>query len=382
MIKHIISGNKATLASLNRQAPNCNRLDFENLDGIFENALHVYPLNTHNQTQNQMIRFIHFLCRKPVFFDVLIFILLPFYSHAITVFHRRESAWELMHMKGYWIALGFTWVCALIVTGYIKFNTVRFGKQYGIHDGVLKRLSKQWLWNFLPPLVFVLLAVAVYYVFNHTSIAQRGYFSNEFFFVIGGVFCLVLLYSSFDILCFVVSEGEERYAFEAFKAQVLSEQPTVEPSSVAPEQPEVAAIQVQHYFKNELHTLPVHRIGLIEYRKQKATCYTYDGRKYRLPTTKEDLRGFSKAHGFYWLSPFYGFALEGITHLVRGGDGPMLIALKPGIEPVPQIQVVPSGTEEEVQRYYIKIHKNKARKVHDRYTELMAKKGRPGSGRP
>src|SRR5690606_1591771 len=127
-------------------------------------------------------------------------------------------------------------------------------------------------------------------------------------------------------------------------------------------------------------TLPVYRIGLIEYRKQKATCYTYDGRKYRLPTTKEDLQRLSNVHGFYWLSPFYGFAFEGIAHLERARDGAMLIALKPGIEPVPQVQVVQSETEEEVQRYCIKIHKNKARKVQDRYTELMAKKGRPGSG--
>lgn len=285
-------------------------------------------------------------------------------------------------MTGYWIAFGFTWACALIVTGYIKFNNIRFGKQYGIHDSVLIRLAKQWLWNFLPPLVFVLLAVAAYYVFNHTSIAQRGYFSNEFFFVIGGVFSLVLLYSSFDILCFVVGEGEERQAFEAFKVQVLSEQPAVEPSPADPEQPEAAAIQVQHYFKNELHILQVHCIGLIEYRKQKATCYTHDGRKYRLPTTKEDLQKLSSVHGFYWLSSFYGFALESITHLERAGDGAMLIALTPGIEPTPQIQVVKSGKEEVAQRYCIKIHKNKARTVQQQYTELMAKKGRPGSERP
>jgi len=327
-----------------------------------------------------MTCFIKFLCRKPIFFDVFIFILLPIYSHFITVFHRRESAWELMQMGAYWKALGFTWVCALAVAGYIRFNNFRFGKQHGIYDGVLKRLSKQWWWNFLPSIGFVFLAVAVYFLLNNTSISQRGYLTNEFLFAIIGIFCLVLLYSSFDILCFVVGEGEERQAFEAFKAQVLSEQSAVE-QPAEPAQPAMPIIQVHHYFKNELYSLPIYKIALIEYRNQKTTCYTYDGERYRLPTTKGDLRGLSKAYGFYWLSPFYGFALDGISHLVRGGEGPMLIALKAGIKPVPQIQVVQPKAHDEVQQYHIKIHKNNARKVHDRYKELMEKKDRPGMGR-
>ncbi|GGC43161.1 hypothetical protein GCM10011386_39290 [Parapedobacter defluvii] len=282
-------------------------------------------------------------------------------------------------MPQYWKALGFTWACALVVMVYIRLNNRHFGKQYGIHDGVLKRLSKQWLWNFLPPVFFVPIAVTVYYAVNNTSIGERGYFQNEFAFVFLGIFCLVLLYSSFDILCFVVSETEERRAFEAFKAQVLSEQ-SATPIPTAPVPETAPAIQVQHYFRNELHSLPFSQIALIEHRNNKTTCYTYDSGKYRLPTTKEELLRFSEAQGFHWFSPFYGFALNAIAYLVSGGDGSLLIALKSGIQPTLQKQVIPP--KEEAQQFFIKIHKNKAHKVRNWYKELMEKKGRPGSERP
>ncbi|MFC3199864.1 hypothetical protein ACFOET_19755 [Parapedobacter deserti] len=330
-----------------------------------------------------MIRYlIKFLCQKPIFFDVFILALLPIYSHAIVIFHRREPTWELMQTKPYWTALGFTWICALVVVGYIKSNNRRFDKQHGIHDSVFRRLEKQWLWNFLPPVAFVLLAVAVYYAAHNTSLLHRGYFTNEFAFVVIGIFCLVVLYSSFEVLCFVVSEAEERSAFEAFKAQVISEQQAkVEPTVLA--DVVTSAIQVQHYYKNELHRVPIHEIGMIEHRNAKTVLYTYNGEKYRLPTTKVELRHFSKRYGFHWLSPFYGFAIDAISFLAPKRDGSLLIALKLGIEPVPQKQVVPpSGENGEDQQFSIKIHKNNASKVRSRYKELVAPKGRPDSERP
>ena len=126
---------------------------------------------------------------------------------------------------------------------------------------------------------------------------------------------------------------------------------------------------------SRLHTLPVRRISLIEYRNKKAICYTYESEKYRLPTTKEELLQLSEVHGFYWFSPFYGFVLEGIAHLVPGRDGALYISLREGIEPLHQKQVTRAGSEVEGQQYCIKIHKNNARKVRDQYTELTTEKG-------
>src|SRR5690606_22602787 len=99
-----------------------------------------------------------------------------------------------------------------------------FSRQNGIHDSILARVDKQLRWNFAPPVLFVILAVSGYFALIGTSIFKRGYFANEFAFVMVGIFCLLLLYSGFEVLRYLVTASDERRQFELFKAKVLSEE--------------------------------------------------------------------------------------------------------------------------------------------------------------
>lgn len=326
-------------------------------------------------------RLLRFLCKKPIYLDALVLILLLIFSHVIVSFHRREAIGELMRMPQYWIAFAFTLFCALVVVTYIKVNNYYFSRQNGIHDSILARVEKQLRWNLLPPVIFVILAVGVYFAMTKTSIFNRGYFGNEFIFVVVGIFSLLLLYSGFEVLQYLVNAADERRAFEVFKAKVLSEEP-IGPSGIdaAGEQKWVA---VSHYALNQLLRLPLNSVGVIERRNNKNTLYTYDGEKYWLPMVKEEVLAFSESHGFTWLSPYYGIHVDAIDYLSTGDHGNLLIALKEGIKPVLQQQIVcQEGSDDNQQRYFIKIHKNKAREIREWYKNAQTGKGRPNSERP
>lgn len=317
-------------------------------------------------------RLLRFLCRKPFYFDAFILILLLIFSHIIVSFHRRETLYELMQMPKYWVALGFTVCCALVVVTYIKLNNRRFARQYGIHDSILLRLEKQLLWNLLPPVIFVVLAVGIYFAWEKTSIFKRGYFANEFAFVWVGILCLLLLYGGFEVLRYLVNAADERHEFELFKAKVLSEEPIRPPAATTEEGQE--DIPVNHYSLNQLLRVPLGSIGVIERRNAKNTIYTFDGGKYRLPMLKEGLAQFSSTHGFHWLSSYYGIHLSAIDYLTTGAHGSLLIALKENIQPVEQQQIswLPDKADSNKLRCYIKIHKNNASKVRDWYKRATA----------
>src|SRR3546814_847623 len=205
-------------------------------------------------------RLLRFLCKHPIYLDVFVFILLLIFSHVIVTLHRRETTWELMQMRPYWIALRFTLFCALVVVTYIKINNHLFSRQNGIHDSILARVDKQLRWNFAPPVLFVVLAVGVYFALTGTSIFNRGYFSNEFAFVMVGIFCLLLLYSGFEVLRYLVSASDERREFELFKVEMLSEEPVTLLNTATTR--EMKQITVSHYALNQLLKLPVGSIGL------------------------------------------------------------------------------------------------------------------------
>src|SRR3546814_17660878 len=84
-----------------------------------------------------------FLCEQSSYLDVCVLMLLLIFSHVIVTLHRRETTWELMQMRPYWIDLSFTLFCALVVVTYIKINNHLFARQNGIHDSILARVDKQ-----------------------------------------------------------------------------------------------------------------------------------------------------------------------------------------------------------------------------------------------
>src|SRR3546814_11578491 len=122
------------------------------------------------------------------------------------------------------------------------------------------------------------------------------------------IVCLLLLYSGFEVLRYLVSASDEHREFELFKVEMLSEEPVMLLNTDTAG--EMEQITVSHYALNQLLKLPVGSIGLIERRSNKNTVYKYDGEKYPLLMVKEELLEFSGLKGLHWLSYVYGINLE------------------------------------------------------------------------
>src|SRR5690606_21352653 len=117
--------------------------------------------------------------KRPYILDLFIaLIALPIFCHLVVTTYESRPDSQLFALSSYRLAMCISYLCGLVVMAYIRISNHFLNKNYGIDDDWDYRAVHQVKWNILPPLLFVVAAIAGYYAYFDQNIIKRGYFSR------------------------------------------------------------------------------------------------------------------------------------------------------------------------------------------------------------
>ncbi|MEC3880088.1 hypothetical protein [Parapedobacter sp. 10938] len=300
---------------------------------------------------------------RPYLLDLLIaLIFLPIFCHLVVALRSKRGIDELVFMRGYLIPMAISYCCGLAVMAYIRWNNHQLNKRYGIDDGWELRAVHQLQWNILPPILFVIVVIAIYFASYGENLVDRGYLEREFFWVLMGIVLLVLLYYVQNKhLYFWKRQAEEdeyqRLGGRGARQETRAEAPMANPADTK----ETISVTTRDS-AGEAIDLPIAEVAVIDRHNGETRVSTWDGGLFMWSIPALKMKAFAESKGFKWLGQHYGLCADSVVDSEGVGEKGRKLLLKSGIAVVPEKQVM-TGMVNEERRTFLLFHKNIAKEV-------------------
>lgn len=328
-----------------------------------------------------MNRLLNLYARKPYLLDLSIaLVMLPAFCHFMVTLHSKRTFCELFFMKAYWIPMVLSYVCGLAVMAYIRLNNYLFDRRYGTDGDWNQRAAYQLKWNILPPLVFVILVVAIYFDYYNVSIFQRGYLRKDIFLVCMGITLLVLLYYVHNKHQYFWKKQEEKNSYEQLVAESMARMASDVLPECEPPDAKTTIWVLNPENREEAIKIPLDAIAVIERHYGKTRVSTWDGQLLEWPMPGTQMRLFTKANGFTWFGQHYGLLHASVEKSEGIGQQGRRLLLREGIVVAKEKQVLNALLDGQW-RTYLVFHKNIAKEVGNWFNN-RDEQGRPESERP
>ena len=321
-----------------------------------------------------MKRLIKLYVRKPFLLDLTIALfLIPLFCHFIVALHTQKTLTELIAMRGYRIAMAMSYCCGLVAMLYIRCVNRWLDKRYGIDDHWEQRALMQLKWNVLPPLIFIVAIVSVYFAYHGESIFSRGYLRRDIFWVGAAVVMLVMTYYLQSEHRYFLKKQQELYEYNRLNSQTaVHELPSAENPAATP-----AIIKVVlPERRREGLCISLDDVAVVDRHNNRTTVSTWDGRRFEWPMPSRQMKELVTQHGFTWLGQHYALVHAAVEANEGVGEKGRRLLLKCGIEVNDAKQVFRQKRNGQ-ERTFIIFHKNIAREVGEWYENGVMNKKRP-----
>jgi len=118
-------------------------------------------------------------------------------AHLIVAFGDKETLFQLLLDKYYYMALGSSFIIALVLVTTVNFITRRLDKHYDWKQYPVERTGLQVLAGLVLPSVLALLLAALYFKLNGVDIFKTQYFQIDFPVIVGMILLFNLYYLAY-----------------------------------------------------------------------------------------------------------------------------------------------------------------------------------------